>query len=335
MKMMHRIIYQGKVGFTILLLVVCSMFLGGCSGQKGEPESGYSEAGSMQVWNSTEGADKELVETKDEGSEQAGTDKEVEKAKEAGTDKEAEAARNREPVAGTRTLANLVLTAKQPLGSTMYIWGGGWNEEDTAAGEEARSIGVSSRWAEFAKEQDGTYNYNNTKYQIHDGLDCSGYVGWVIYNVFETEDGKEGYVMSSTAMAKNFAERGWGEYTDAGQVSDWQAGDIMSMKGHVWMTLGMCEDGSVVLMHASPPGVILCGTALSDGSRSQAISLAEQYMSTYYPEWYGKFPNCSRSNSYLTRSSSMRWSRDVLADEEGLADKSAGEVLEWLFGESQ
>ena len=78
---------------------------------------------------------------------------------------------------GKRTLYNLLLTAIEPLGHTMYVWGGGWNEEDTAAGEEARSIGESPRWKEFFEMQDSTYNYENTRYQIHDGLDCSGYVG--------------------------------------------------------------------------------------------------------------------------------------------------------------
>ena len=86
----------------------------------------------------------------------------------------------RQPVPGEKTLANLLVTAKAPLGSTMYIWGGGWNEEDTAAGEEATSIGVSARWAEFAALQGATYDYNTTRYQIHDGLDCSGYVGWLV-----------------------------------------------------------------------------------------------------------------------------------------------------------
>ncbi len=93
----------------------------------------------------------------------------------------------------------------------MYVWGGSWNEEDTAAGIEACTIGVSPRWAEFAAMQSAHYNYRYTRYQIHDGLDCSGYVGWAVYNTFESENGREGYVVKSTNMAKNFADRGWGE----------------------------------------------------------------------------------------------------------------------------
>lgn len=157
------------------------------------------------------------------------------------------------PQAGIKTIANLLMTAKQPIGQTMYIWGGGWNEEDTGAGVEAVHIGVSSTWSEFAAAQDAGYDYKNTRYQIHNGLDCSGYLGWIVYNVFQQVDGETGYVMKATTMAKTFAEYGWGTYTPAGKVTDWEPGDVMSMKGHVWLSLGMCEDGSVVLMHASPP----------------------------------------------------------------------------------
>ena len=28
----------------------------------------------------------------------------------------------------------------EPVGSTMYIWGGGWNSEDNGAGEDAKII---------------------------------------------------------------------------------------------------------------------------------------------------------------------------------------------------
>ena len=41
-------------------------------------------------------------------------------------------------------------TALLPVGSTMYVYGGGWNEADTGAGIEAVTLGVSAEWAEFA-----------------------------------------------------------------------------------------------------------------------------------------------------------------------------------------
>lgn len=232
---------------------------------------------------------------------------------------------------GKRTLLNLLFTAKIPLGHTMYVWGGGWNESDTGAGEEAVSIGESPRWRAFYELQDSSYNYRNTRYQIHDGLDCSGYVGWVVYNVMETADGRAGYVEKASGMAESFAMKGFGSYTPARNVTDWKPGDIMSMSGHVWISLGMCEDGSVVLLHASPPGVLLCGTRLPDGRNSRAAELAEYYMRTYYPDWYKKFPDCTRPASYLTGSGQMRWNSGLLTDKEGIRKLGAEEVLKKIF----
>ena len=221
--------------------------------------------------------------------------------------------------------------AAAPVGSTMYVWGGGWNEADTGAGIEAVTLGLSERWAAFAKEQDSGYNYKDHRYQIHDGLDCSGYVGWAVYNVMETENGGKGYVSSSTGMAQALADRGLGEYISREDMDRWLPGDIMSMKGHVWISLGMCGDGSVLLLHSSPPGVIFCGTALADGSDSQALKLAQTIMSTHYPDWYAHYPDCSRPASYLEKSSAMRWNTNVLADKEGIRQMSAEQVVNLLF----
>lgn len=231
----------------------------------------------------------------------------------------------------TTSILDFLRIAVQPVGSTMYVWGGGWNEEDTGAGVEAVTLGISPQWAEFAAAQDADYNYKNHRYQIHDGLDCSGYVGWAVYNALETENGRPGYVCRSTQMAVELSDRGFGDYIPADNVTDWQAGDIMSMKGHVWIAVGMCDDGSVLLLHASPPGVIFSGTSLPDGTDSQAVTLAESIMREHYPDWFARFPDCSRSDSYLEKSSALRWSTEVLSDEEGLRGMSAEEVVQAIF----
>ena len=234
-----------------------------------------------------------------------------------------------------KTIANLMLTAIKPVGSTMYIWGGGWGDENITKEADSVRIGISPRWAEFAAKQDSDYDFNRTRYQRHDGLDCSGYIGWCIYNVMETKSGQDGYVMKATKMASTYAKWGWGDFTEAEAVKDWKAGDIMSMDGHVWMVVGSCKDGSVVFLHSTPPGVSLAGTLLSDGSESEATRLAESYMSTYYPDWYERYPECGKEYSYLTTSEAMRWNRKTLRDEEGLTKKSAEEVLEWMFSNQQ
>ena len=37
-----------------------------------------------------------------------------------------------------RSLTDFLRTAMEPVGSTMYIWGGGWNSEDNGSGEDAK-----------------------------------------------------------------------------------------------------------------------------------------------------------------------------------------------------
>ena len=232
----------------------------------------------------------------------------------------------------TFSLAKLLLLAREPLCNTMYVWGGGWNEEDTAAGAEARTLGVSPAWASFAAMQDASYDYRNTRFQIHNGLDCSGFLGWLIYNLFETESGREGYVFPACRVAHELSMRGCGTFTPAGQVTDWQAGDILSSPDHVWLSLGMCEDKSVVMLHATPPGVILSGTKSPNGNNeSMAEELAAKYMKNHFPEWYKRFPKHSREYRCLLESGRMRWGETVLTDEGGLRNMCAKDVLTWMF----
>ena len=62
----------------------------------------------------------------------------------------------------TTDLADLLAYAKEPLGQVMYVWGGGWNEEDTGAGTESRHLGLSPAWKTFADAQDATYDLTIT-----------------------------------------------------------------------------------------------------------------------------------------------------------------------------
>ena len=135
------------------------------------------------------------------------------------------------PQPGVKTVKNLLVTVIEPVGKTMYIWGGGWNAEDTGSGEGSTHIGLMPEWEPFTKQQDADYDFHNFEYQINKGLDCSGFVGWTLYNVFNTENGKVGFVMPSTKMAREFANRGFGSFKDKSEVTDYKAGDIMSGQG--------------------------------------------------------------------------------------------------------
>ena len=219
--------------------------------------------------------------------------------------------------------------AAQPVGKCMYVWGGGWNEADTGAGIEAIHLGISARWEEFAAAQGSDYDYKTTRYQIHDGLDCSGYVGWAVYNAVETENGREGYVCSSTQMAEKLAVRGLGQCLTPEESGIFQPGDIVSIQGHVWIAVSVCDDGSVLLLHASPPGVMFSGTKLPDGSESQATVLANKIMAEYYPNWYVRFPDSARSHTYLENCTVFRWT--ALENPENLPALTAEEVVNLIL----
>lgn len=229
------------------------------------------------------------------------------------------------------TMEKLFQTALKPVGSTMYIWGGGWNDEDNAAGATSTQIGLYPQWGKFADQQDETYDFKEHRFERENGLDCSGYVGWVIYNTFENEDGQSGYVTTSTDMAENFANRGWGEFMK--NPKEFLPGDIVSMEGHVWICLGTCEDGSVLLIHSSPPGVSICGTQVEGKEHTIAIELATKYMETYYPNWQKKYPNRTVPSAYLKNVSLMRWNRDTLIDAKMYQDLSGEEIIERISPE--
>lgn len=224
----------------------------------------------------------------------------------------------------TSSIETLLKTALKPVGSTMYIWGGGWDDEDSQAGATSTQLGLYPEWEIFASQQDETYDFKEHRYERENGLDCSGYVGWVIYNIFETENGHTGYVTTSTYMASMFAENGWGKRIE--NPKDFLPGDIVSMEGHVWICLGTCADGSVLLVHSSPPGVSVCGTQIENSESSIAIELATEYMTENFPTWQDKYPNRTVPNTYLENVTVFRWSSDTMSDTEEYQSMSGEEV---------
>ena len=235
------------------------------------------------------------------------------------------------------TLRHLLQTALEPVGSTLYVWGGGWNEADTGSGIDAVTMGANPQWKSFFNRYGSTYDYTRTLYQIHNGLDCSGYIGWTIYNTVNTINDKDGYVMLADSMASNFTARGWGTYKYKTQISQYKPGDILSSAGHVYMVIGVASDKSLVIVHSSPKGVQINGTPTPSGNtNSVAANLAKKYMSSYYPAWYNKFPSVKVDYSYLTDFSQMTWDvsgNALLSDPDGIVNKSAEQVLASLFSE--
>ncbi len=277
--------------------------------------------------------------------------------------------------AGEKTLTNFIKTSMMPIGTTLYVFGGGWDWQDTGSAIQARTLGVSDDWVRFFNQQDVNYTFRDvdndpdkrdpkTSYYpfggfneyYYAGLDCSGFVGWAVYNTFETENGRAGYVGKATKMAKRFSDYGWGSFSrdvkapSAENLQMFKPGDIMSMKGHVYISLGTCSDGSMLIVHSTngfvsrtgqPGGGVALGV-VSYTKECEAYRLADEYMSKFYPAWYERYsipvsnPDtfCSLSDSEDT--GLFRWdtkSGEGLSDPDHMQDMTPEQVLKFCFGE--
>ena len=266
------------------------------------------------------------------------------------------------PVRGTpgvRTLRNFLATAMEPVGHTLYIYGGGWDWQDKGSALQTRTIGISPDWVRFFRGQNTDFTYKNTSppasfypfggynEYYYAGLDCSGYLGWVLYNTLNRESGGEGYVGKASAFARNLSGKGFGTMTEPGLQSGLHPGDIVSIDGHVWISLGTCSDGSVVILHSTPslsrtgqPGGGVQIGAVGFDENCEAYLLADHYMSTCYPEWYERYPAALKGPAaYLYCPAGMTgrmvWDvsgNGVLTDPEGVQSMTPETVLRSLFG---
>ena len=287
---------------------------------------------------------------------------EVEETAASGSENQASPEMPALPVRGTpgvRTLRNFLATAMEPVGHTLYIYGGGWDWQDKGSALQTRTIGISPDWVRFFREQNADFTYKNTSppasfypfggynEYYYAGLDCSGYLGWVLYNTLNRESGGEGYVGKASAFARNLSGKGFGTMTEPGLQSGLHPGDIVSIDGHVWISLGTCSDGSVVILHSTPslsrtgqPGGGVQIGAVGFDENCEAYRLADHYMSTCYPEWYERYPAALKGPAaYLYCPAGMTgrmvWDvsgNGVLTDPEGVQSMTPETVLRSLFG---
>ena len=238
-------------------------------------------------------------------------------------------------VPGLRTLKNFLATAMMPVGTTLYVYGGGWDPTDAGADMAARSIGVSADWVRFFRSQDETYDFRNTTDHSL-GLDCSGFLGWTLYNVMNTDNGNSGYVVKSNELAWTLAKKGWGTWTGGMDRShdekqhQFLPGDVISIYGHVWICLGTCADGSIPVLHstAAPsrsgqPGGGVELSALGADQGCDAWKLADLFMSRYYPQWYERYPVALKDLLQYTSSlypHTGRFSWNLTGENSGLTD---------------
>ena len=271
---------------------------------------------------------------------------------------------------GLRTLKNFLATCFEPMGTALYVYGGNWNWQDDGSSVQSRHIGVPGTWVDFYRSQDASYAYaddyhKSTSYYpyggwneyYYAGTDCSGYAGWAVYNTLNTEDGKQGYVTGASSQGLMFAEKyNFGTWTNDPfdtEEDPLKPGDMVSTPSHIWICVGKCEDGSMVIIHStvtnSSTGREGGGVQLSAlnpegfNKNCEAYRLACEYTEKYFPDWAERYPvvmksyknyvNFERTSTYPGR---FRWSldgTDGLSDPDGYTDMSAEEILKDLFGE--
>lgn len=211
------------------------------------------------------------------------------------------------------TLTDFLRTALRPKDQVLYVWGGGWNEEDTAGGMEANTLGMAPGWKTFYEENLDGYIAEDHAYEIHNGLDCSGYLGWVLYN---TLDDKRDYVVKSDQSDEFLSGLNLGQRREAKEVSEILPGDIMSEEGHVYIALGQFEDGSVLMVHSSPPGVRMAGT------EGIAYETALLYQNNGWDPL---------ADSSFLDYDQFRFSEEALPDPDHLREMTTAEVVDFLY----
>ncbi len=253
---------------------------------------------------------------------------------------------------GVKTVKNLIKTALSPVGSTLYVYGGGWNWQDDGSSLAATSVGVFPDWDRFFEINGADYEYDaedpaSSYYPNggfneywYAGLDCSGYLGWCVYNVLNEKSGGEGFVTSSTSFARSLAERGLGTVTEGTPVptlENYRPGDIVSIRGHVFMIIGVCSDGSVVIAHSTVTesrtgreggGVQISAVGWTKGCEAYAI--ADRFMTENFPEWNERYETDLKDPSlYFPNEggSVFSWSEKVLSDPDGIRSAFPDRVL--------
>lgn len=267
-------------------------------------------------------------------------------------------------IPGLATLKNFLKTAFMPMGKVLYVFGGGWNWQDSGPGLPARTIGLTQSWLDFSEVHKTGYQYRDESDPAHSyypeggwnefhyaGLDCSAFIGWTLYNTLNTVSGGSTCPGPSYGMAKKLAEDyGYGTWTERPLGGRLQPGDIVSCPGHVWLSLGCCEDGSILVLHSSvtpdADGLHSGGVQLSavnpdnDSPECEAFRLADTCTRVLYPDWYNRHPVVMKPSAQYVKFEKdgkvgfFRWFMNGdpgLTDPDGFVRLSPREILNTLF----
>lgn len=265
---------------------------------------------------------------------------------------------------GKRTLKNFLQIALEPAGNTEYIFGGGWNWQDNSGSRQTKTIGLSPEWNKFFNEQDVHYIYDDesnpeksyaqkqgVNAYYYAGLDCSGYVGWAIYNLLNTKSGGDSYVDGCKISEYLDTKQHLGQFTDSKwEIKDLKPGDIICTDSHVWIYIGGCGDGSGVILHCTVipsreggegGGVQLSALNPTGNKECEALKLVKYYMSTYYKEWYSRYDPVLKDYDVYVHfpreeyGGLFRWNlsgqNGNIMDPDGYESMNAAEILGDLF----
>ena len=280
---------------------------------------------------------------------------------------------------GLKTLKNFISTAFQPLGTTLYVFGGGWDFQDVGTSNEGRTIGISANWLKFFDDQNINYTYkdennkNESYYPFgsfneyyYAGLDCSGFVGWTIYNnLYDKNLSYDGFVTYAKSIAKNLENKNYGKWMHTVEGSTFEnpnyellakelkVGDILSTRGHVMIVLGKCKDGSFIIIHSTPsnsltgyPGGGVQLSAVNPNKSldksCEAYDLCTKYMKKYFHKWSERYEaivvateTVFNFDDETPETGIFHWDIEngKITDPDDYTNKFAKEILEDLFGE--
>ena len=278
---------------------------------------------------------------------------------------------------GLRTLKNFISTAFQPVGTTLYVFGGGWDFQDVGSSNEARTIGISLNWVKFFDDQNSSYTYkdenhkNSTFYPFNEfnqyyfaGLDCSGFVGWTIYNtLYKLSLYEKGFVTSAKKLGKSLADKNYGNWIHTVEGSTFsnpnyillskelKVGDILSTNGHVMIVLGKCEDGSFIIIHSTPsksknnsPGggvqISAVNPKENGSTECEAYYLCKEYMEKYFKKWSQRYEpivvdtdKVFNFDDIAPTTGIFHWDlkKGIITDPDNYETKTAKEILVDLF----
>ena len=283
------------------------------------------------------------------------------------------------PIPGLKTIKNYIGTALSAVGSSLYIFGGTWNWQSNDNSLLSSHIGIPQSWIDFFNIHDASYSYKEYVYKnksvinkklsyypfnkintyYYAGVDCSAFMGWVLYNILHTKSNLQHKTTISSLITSDYLSKGWGKTLTAYELkkpknyknSQYKVGDIVSTKGHCWICLGTCNDGSIIFVHSSPGkesrlGELYRGSgpqisAIGNNDQCDAYKLADYYMKKYYPKWYKRYKIYLVSyedytNFANSQNALFRWdtSGSFMSDPENYQNKKPEEILKDIFNEN-